>query len=113
MRLGEVDSVICSFFLSVAARKNCLSRSVPEIHQHVAGTFSSQQTNKLSLLSVEEPFQSPQAWCRSVCMGTERVQLPGSSGLVARSRCKQIRFVSNLDEDLIIIVVRKYIECKR
>ena len=31
---------------SVAARLNCLSRSVPEIHSHVAGTLSNQPTNK-------------------------------------------------------------------
>ena len=30
--LSEVESLICNFYLSVAARKNCLSRSVPEIH---------------------------------------------------------------------------------
>ena len=30
--LGEVESLICIFYLSVAAQKNCLSRSVPEIH---------------------------------------------------------------------------------
>ena len=30
--LGKVESLICNFYLSVAARKNCKSRSVPEIH---------------------------------------------------------------------------------
>ena len=30
--LGEVESLICNFYLSVEACKNCLSRSVPEIH---------------------------------------------------------------------------------
>ena len=35
---------ICNLYLSVAARKNCPRRSVPEIHSHVAGTLSSQQT---------------------------------------------------------------------
>ena len=31
---------------------NCLSRSVPEIHTHVAGTLSNQQTNqKLDVVS--------------------------------------------------------------
>ena len=44
--LGEVERLICNFYLSVAARKNCLSRSVPEIHWHVAGTLSNQPTNK-------------------------------------------------------------------
>ena len=32
LRLGEVTRLICNFYLSVATRKNCLSRSVPEIH---------------------------------------------------------------------------------
>ena len=43
--LGERESLICSFYLSVAACKNCLCRSVPEIHSYVAGTLSNQQTN--------------------------------------------------------------------
>ena len=30
--LGELESLICNFCLSVAARKTCLGRSVPEIH---------------------------------------------------------------------------------
>ena len=33
----------------MAARNNCLSRSVPEIHWHVTGTVSSQPTNTLSV----------------------------------------------------------------
>ena len=33
--------MISNFYLSVAARKNCLRRSVPEIHLHVAGTLNS------------------------------------------------------------------------
>ena len=32
----------------MAARKNCLSRSAPEIHSHVAGTLSNQQTTTIS-----------------------------------------------------------------
>ena len=40
-----MESLICNFYLSVASRKNCVSRSVPEIHSHVAGTLSNQQTN--------------------------------------------------------------------
>ena len=39
----EVESLIRNFYLSVAAMLNCLSRSVPEIHLHVAGTLGSQQ----------------------------------------------------------------------
>ena len=35
LSLGEVESLIRSFYLGVAARKNCLSRFVPEIHSHV------------------------------------------------------------------------------
>ena len=30
--LSEVESLICSFYLGVAAREHCLCRSVPEIH---------------------------------------------------------------------------------
>ena len=37
---------ICSFYLSVAARKKCLSRSVPERRLHVGGTLTIKQ-NKL------------------------------------------------------------------
>ena len=44
--LGEVESLICNFYLSVPAR---LSRSVPEIHWHVAGTLSSQPITTILL----------------------------------------------------------------
>ena len=37
--LGEMECWICNFCLSVVARK-IVCRSVPEIHQHVAGTLS-------------------------------------------------------------------------
>ena len=47
--LGEVESWICNFYLSVAACKTCLSRSVPEIHKPVAGTLSNQPTNQLHM----------------------------------------------------------------
>ena len=43
--LGEMESSVCNIYLSVTARKNCLSRSVLEIHSHVAGTLSSQPRN--------------------------------------------------------------------
>ena len=43
--------MICNFCLSVAAHQNCLSRSVPEIHWHVAGSLSNQETNTQSLPS--------------------------------------------------------------
>ena len=33
-----MESLVCSFYVSVAACKNCLNRSVPEIHSHVAAT---------------------------------------------------------------------------
>ena len=46
---GEVESLICNFYLSVAARKPCLCRSGPEIHKHVAGALSNQPTNNQSL----------------------------------------------------------------
>ena len=38
--LGEMENLICNFYLSVAVCKNCLSRSVLEIHSHVAGMLS-------------------------------------------------------------------------
>ena len=46
--LGEMESLICHFYLSVAARKTYPSRSVPEIHQHVAGMLGNQQTYRHS-----------------------------------------------------------------
>ena len=39
--LGEVESLVCSCYLGMC---NCLNRSVPEIHSHVAGTLSNHQT---------------------------------------------------------------------
>ena len=44
-----MESLICSFHLSVAARRNCLCRFVPEIHSHVARTLSNQPTTTKSL----------------------------------------------------------------
>ena len=38
-----MESLVCNFYLSVAAHRICLSRSVPEIHLHVGGTISNQQ----------------------------------------------------------------------
>ena len=55
--LGEMESWICSFYLSVAARKNCPSRSVPEIHLHVAGTLSNKQLLFYSVLGCGLPLQ--------------------------------------------------------
>ena len=43
--VGEVESLICNFYLC-GSTYNCLSRSVPEIHWHVAGTLSNQQTTQ-------------------------------------------------------------------
>ena len=45
LRLGKAESVICNFYLSVAELKPVLSRSVPEILKHVAGTLIKQPTN--------------------------------------------------------------------
>ena len=42
--VGEIESLICNFSLSVAAHKIVLSRFVPEIHQHVAWMLGFQQT---------------------------------------------------------------------
>ena len=44
--LGEMESLVSNFSLSVAARK--IVWEVPEIHSHVAGTLSNQQTTKTS-----------------------------------------------------------------
>ena len=38
--------MICSFYLSVAARKIVCADPSPEIHSHVAGTISNQQTKQ-------------------------------------------------------------------
>ena len=43
--LGEMESLICNFYLSVAAHK--IVWAVHETHSHVAGTLSNQPTNKL------------------------------------------------------------------
>ena len=44
-----MESLICSFYLSVAARKIVCADPSPEIHSHVAGTLSNQQTNSVSV----------------------------------------------------------------
>ena len=54
LRLGEMESLICNFYLSVAAHQNCLSRSVSEIHLHVAGMLSNQQTNCACMHSIAQ-----------------------------------------------------------
>ena len=38
--LGEMESLVCSFLSQCGSTQNCQSRSVPEIHWHVAGTLS-------------------------------------------------------------------------
>ena len=43
--LGEVDSLICNYYLSAAARKLVWADPFPEVHWHVAGMLSRQQTN--------------------------------------------------------------------
>ena len=43
----------------MAARKNYLSRSVPEIYSHVAGTLSNKQTNPKGSLSAAGLFLRP------------------------------------------------------
>ena len=53
----------CNSYLSVAARTNYLSRSVPEIHSHVSGTLSNQPTNKPLLVHLSHlPVFSPAAF---------------------------------------------------
>ena len=56
-----MESLICSFYLSVAARK-IVCRSVPEIHSHVAGTLSNQPTNKQTILQPPLCFVSLFGW---------------------------------------------------
>ena len=62
-------------YLSVAARKICLSRSVPEIHKPVAGTVSNQPTNKQSI--------SPCSWVIDVSH-----QASFSAETIARTEAK-------------------------
>ena len=61
LRLDEVESLICNFYLSVTAR---LSRCVPEIHWPVAGTLSNQQL---------QSFLDPAAREGSVLVPTQRL----------------------------------------
>ena len=42
-----MESLICSFYLSVAARKIVCADPSPEIHSHVAGTLSNQPTTNI------------------------------------------------------------------
>ena len=54
--------MISNLYLSVVARKS-LSRSVPEIHLHVAGTLSNQQTtlttvNKIKVAIIYNTFKT-------------------------------------------------------
>ena len=56
--MGETDSVICPFSLSAAARTLVSSRSVPEIHQHVAGTLSNQPTNSVHSFLLRFPVSA-------------------------------------------------------
>ena len=46
MWLGEMESWICNFYLSVAACKIVWADPSLRLHSHVTGTLSSQQTNK-------------------------------------------------------------------
>ena len=50
---GEVESLICNFYLGVAVTKNCLRRSVHEVHSHVAGTLSKQQTSQQNICCLD------------------------------------------------------------
>ena len=40
LSMGVIASFICRCYVSVFSTSNFLSRSTPEIHQHVAGTLS-------------------------------------------------------------------------
>ena len=53
--LGKMESLVCNFYLSVAARK--IVWADPSLrHSHVAGTLSNQQTNHPSRFSVAQPL---------------------------------------------------------
>ena len=64
-----MESLVCNLYLGVAARKTCLSRSVPEIHSHVAGTLSNNQ-----------PTYKPQCAARHLAQG------PGTSIMETNDR---------------------------
>ena len=66
--LGRMESLICNFYLSVAARKIVRVDFVPEIHLHVAGTLSNQQTTILSLCKTDQLFSPSQPWHSPSCL---------------------------------------------
>ena len=72
LRLHEIASLICSFYLAVAKHRNCLSRSVsieivsadPSLRYtlHVAGTWSKRQTTPNPTLTLLSPCCQLQCW---------------------------------------------------
>ena len=55
LSMDETASLICKLVSQYGRTSNCLSRSVPEIHQHSTGTLSSRQTTTTTFV-----------WSRSV-----------------------------------------------
>ena len=54
---------------------NCLSRSAPEMHSHVAGTLNNQQTNLCGWTRRPLPFSTPPRACLSVCLSAEKATI--------------------------------------
>ena len=52
--LGEVEGLICNFYLSVAARETEQIRPVPGTHWQVAGTSRWQLTNSTNSISLKQ-----------------------------------------------------------
>ena len=46
--LGEIATLICTFWLRETVCAHCLNRSVPKIHLHVAGALSNQHTTSIN-----------------------------------------------------------------
>ena len=74
--LGEIERLICNLY-QCACMSNCPSRSVPEIHQHVAGTLSNKQQHSWDSHSL--PKQTTGRW--SILTGQVIGILPNNSAL--------------------------------
>ena len=70
-----------NFYRSVAARQTCLSRSIPEIHKHVAEKASSHCLKvKVSASSVGDPESSHTWYIINVMPHCLLSQVPGILG---------------------------------
>ena len=65
--LSEVEGLVLKLLSRCGSTYNCLSRSIPEIHSHVGGTLSKQQSPVPTL---------PGAWC---CKVSARIAWSGVS----------------------------------